>query len=79
MQKKPQSRGGQINVSAAPSPTNQFFSGTNEFFNLTTAITGSKFDQSTGTFKAVGGGSGGSDGTEMHGAQDWMGQRYKLG
>ena len=65
-------RGGQINVSAAPTPSNQFFSGTNEFFNLTTAITGSKFDQATGTFKAVGGGSGGSDGTEMHGAQEGL-------
>ena len=65
-------KGGQINVSAAPSPTNQFFSGTNEFFNLTTAITGSKFDQATGTFKAVGGGSGGSDGTEMHGGQEGL-------
>tara|TARA_R100001509_G_scaffold124373_1_gene78005 strand:+ start:372 stop:2006 length:1635 start_codon:yes stop_codon:yes gene_type:complete len=65
-------RGGQINVSAAPTPTNQFFSGTNEFFNLTTAITGSKFDQATGTFKAVGGGSGGSDGTEIHAAQDGL-------
>ena len=65
-------RGGQINVSAAPTPSNQFFSGTNEFFNLTTAITGSKFDQATGTFKAVGGGSGGSDGTEIHGAQEGL-------
>ena len=65
-------RGGQINVSAAPTPSNQFFSGTNEFFNLTTAITGSKFDQATGTFKAVGGGSGGSDGTEIHAAQEGL-------
>ena len=63
------SEGGQINVSAQPS-TNQFFSGTNEFFNLTTAITGSKFDQATGTFKAIGGGSGGGDGTEIHAGQE---------
>ena len=59
-------KGGQINVSAAPTPSNQFFSGSNEFFNLTTAITGSKFDQATGTFKSIGGGSGGSDGTAIH-------------
>ena len=63
------SEGGQINVSAQPT-TNQFFSGTNEFFNLTTAITGSKFDQATGTFKAIGGGSGGADGTEIHAGQE---------
>jgi|DEB0MinimDraft_6_1074348.scaffolds.fasta_scaffold01390_6 hypothetical protein len=60
------SEGGQINVSASPTPSNQFFSGSNEFFNLTTAITGSKFDPATGSFKSIGGGSGGSDGTEIH-------------
>lgn len=43
---------------------NQFFAGENEFFNLTMALAGRKFDQDTSSFKFVGGGSGAADGTE---------------
>jgi hypothetical protein len=61
--------GGQINI-VSQSTSNQFFSGENEFFNLNTAIAGIKFDQATGTFKALGGGSGGADSTEIEAASD---------
>ena len=42
----------------------------NEFFNLNTAIAGIKFDQATGTFKALGGGSGGADSSEIEAATE---------
>ena len=48
---------------------NQFFSGENEFFNLSVAIQGSKFDPASGTYKFIGGGSGGSDGSITANAQ----------
>lgn len=42
---------------------NEFFDGENEFFNLSTAIAGAKLDLSSDTFKFIGGGSGGADGS----------------
>ena len=48
---------------------NQFFSGENEFFNLSVAIQGSKFDPASGTYKFIGGGSGGADGAITANAQ----------
>ena len=48
---------------------NQFFSGENEFFNLSVAIQGSKFDPASGTYKFIGGGSGGADGSITANAQ----------
>ena len=56
--------GGTINVVATE--PNKFFSGVNEFYNLTTALTGVKFDQSSGSYKALQGGSGGADGSVIH-------------
>ena len=56
--------GGTINVVATE--PNKFFSGVNEFYNLTTALTGVKFDQSSGSYKALQGGSGGADGSAIH-------------
>ena len=41
---------------------NTFFDGENDFFNLSVALAGQKFDQSSETFKFLGGGSGASDG-----------------
>jgi len=41
---------------------NTFFDGENDFFNLSVALAGQKFDQSTESFKFLGGGSGASDG-----------------
>ncbi len=40
---------------------NQFFEGENEMFNLSVAIAGHAIDVDTGTYKFIGGGSGGSD------------------
>lgn len=56
--------GGTITVSTEE--PNQFFSGANEFYNLTTALTGVKFDQTAGSYKQLKGGSGGSDGSVIH-------------
>ena len=56
--------GGTINI-VAEEP-NKFFSGSNEFYNLTTALTGVKFDPTAGEYKALQGGSGGSDGSAIH-------------
>lgn len=56
--------GGTITV-VADEP-NKFFSGSNEFYNLTTALTGVKFDSAAGQYKSLQGGSGGSDGAEIH-------------
>ena len=48
---------------------NQFFEGENEMFNLSVAIAGHAIDADTGSYKFVGGGSGGADGSITANAQ----------